>query len=549
MEEIRQSINSIPIWMAFILLLATALAWPISISLILFYRHAVLKSMRRGASLANAPAPEAAPQVSLPVPELLFVDSREIARTSDRHIFKNLARRPWRVAMVYVLAGCTFAMIMAAAVLGGLGETEFLFGRFVSLFWIYAWPIVLTINIVAAATLRAKFATVLLYFAVLAVIVIAMNLVSSEPSWTAHATLWLLYDAPPSLILLAFLNRRIRAVGPLVLIFLMVSAFGSLLIISLLGSSEAAMRLAANLGPSPEITLIALSLLGFALAAPIGWLMLRWIRKRYDAKKTSDQTIAVDAVWLLFGVVMSIELSPNGLWALSGLFAFLVYKTISLTGLHFIRSSSADNRKLLVLRVFALGKRSRRLFRWLATYWRYAGSVQLIAGTDLATENLEPHEFLDFLSGKLGRSFIIDPPTLDRKLAEMDARPDHDGRFRVNEFFCHDNTWRMVLDRLISDTDVVFMDLRGFSRQNGGCIFEINELINAVSLDRVQFVTDSTTDEPFLVQSIRQSWQHIRGTSPNVLSKSPQLRMFRLDHASGGELKTLLRALAQASGQ
>ena len=172
--------------MTFILLLATALAWPISISLILFYRHAVLKSMRRGASLANAPAPEAAPQVSLPVPELLFVDSREIARTSDRHIFKNLARRPWRVAMVYVLAGCTFAMIMAAAVLGGLGETEFLFGRFVSLFWIYAWPIVLTINMVAAATLRAKFATVLLYFAVLAVIVIAMNLVSSEPSWTAY---------------------------------------------------------------------------------------------------------------------------------------------------------------------------------------------------------------------------------------------------------------------------------------------------------------------------------------------------------------------------
>jgi hypothetical protein len=97
---------------------------------------------------------------------------------------------------------------------------------------------------------------------------------------------------------------------------------------------------------------------------------------------------------------------------------------------------------------------------------------------------------------------------------------------------------------LVSDTDVVFMDLRGFSRQNGGCIFEISELINAVSLDRVQFVTDATTDEPFLVENIRQSWHCIQSTSPNVLNKSPQLRMLRLDRASGGELKALLRALA-----
>ena len=182
-------------------------------------------------------------------------------------------------------------------------------------------------------------------------------------------------------------------------------------------------------------------------------------------------------------------------------------------------------------------------------YWRYAGSVQLIAGTDLATENLEPHEFLDFLSGKLGRRFIDDSPTLDRKVAEMDTRPDADGRFRVNEFFCHDNTWRMVLDKLVSNTDVVFMDLRGFSRQNGGCIFEINELINAMSLEKVQFITDATTDEQFLVENIRQSWRYLLRTSPNALSKSPQLRMFRLDQVNGRELKSLLRALTAAAAQ
>src|SRR5437763_762583 len=329
MDEITQSIKTAPVWMAFILLTATAFAWPISISLILFYRHSVLKSMRRGANTPNAGAPTPAPKVSLPVPELLFVDSRKLDRAPDQTVFKKLVRTPWVVAAVYALAGSAFALIMTVAVLLSMGENEFLLGRFVSLFWIYAWPVVLTINIVAAASFRTKFAVVLLYFLGLAAIAIAMNLISSEPNWTSHATLWFLYDVPASLILLAFLNRRIRAVGPLVLIFLMMSAFGALFALLLLGSSEAAMRLAATLGPGAEVTLIALSLFGFVLAAPIGWLMLRWIRKRYESKKTSDHAIAVDTIWLLFGVVMSIELSPNGLWALSGLFAFLIYKVVS----------------------------------------------------------------------------------------------------------------------------------------------------------------------------------------------------------------------------
>src|SRR6266550_2182900 len=196
MDEITQSIKTAPVWMAFILLTATAFAWPVSISLILFYRHSVLKSMRRGANTPNAGAPTPAPKVSLPVPELLFVDSRTLDRAPDQTVFKKLVRTPWLAAAVYVLAGCAFALIMAVAVLLSMGENEFLVGRFVSLFWIYAWPIVLTINIVAAANFRTKFAVVLLYFLILAGIVIAMNLVSKESDWISHAKLWVLYDVP-----------------------------------------------------------------------------------------------------------------------------------------------------------------------------------------------------------------------------------------------------------------------------------------------------------------------------------------------------------------
>ena len=56
----------------------------------------------------------------------------------------------------------------------------------------------------------------------------------------------------------------------------------------------------------------------------------------------------------------------------------------------------------------------------------------------------------------------------------------------------------MVLMRLSRDSDAVLMDLRGFKLENQGCVFEINELLNVVALDRVVFVVGATTDLAFL---------------------------------------------------
>jgi hypothetical protein len=83
-----------------------------------------------------------------------------------------------------------------------------------------------------------------------------------------------------------------------------------------------------------------------------------------------------------------------------------------------------------------------------AKEWRYAGSIRLIAGPDLATSTVEPHEFLDFLSGKLARPFIPGSVMLDQRLAESEPRRDFDLRYRVSDFFCRDDTWKMVLARL-----------------------------------------------------------------------------------------------------
>jgi hypothetical protein len=84
----------------------------------------------------------------------------------------------------------------------------------------------------------------------------------------------------------------------------------------------------------------------------------------------------------------------------------------------------------------------------VGAYWRYIGSVELIAGTDLATDALEPHEFLDFARGKLPRHFVT-VDNLGCRIDQLDLQPDADGRFRINQFFCHDETWRSTVHTLL----------------------------------------------------------------------------------------------------
>ena len=92
----------------------------------------------------------------------------------------------------------------------------------------------------------------------------------------------------------------------------------------------------------------------------------------------------------------------------------------------------------------------------------------MITGPDVALSTVQPHQFLDFLSGKLTRHFVRDQASLERSLAERDRAQDPDGRFRINNFFCHADSWQSALPRLVEDGDAVLMDLRSFSATNTG---------------------------------------------------------------------------------
>jgi hypothetical protein len=149
---------------------------------------------------------------------------------------------------------------------------------------------------------------------------------------------------------------------------------------------------------------------------------------------------------------------------------------------------------LLVLRVFQQDANMQSLFDDVIERWRVVGNTVLIAGTDVVTHTLDAADLFDHLDGRLGARFVHSPADVPQRLAAFDWTPDADGRWRVNECYCHDQAWQLALAALVQRADVVLMDLRRFQAKNAGCRYELGVLAAATALQRVVVLTDAATD-------------------------------------------------------
>lgn len=553
--------NNLPGLVLLILIIAVPLAFLVSIAFLRLYRRAVLRAMRSRADLENIETVTLEASASLSELEqapltitVLDVPSKTTRSSMVERLYADLLLGPWRAAIIYAIAGLCYALVTTVIFLIAT-KSEFHLLSFLIIFWYYAWPVVITICLVATATWRIRLVAFSLYFLTIIMLGMVAAAGNSMDNWLEMISLWLLTNFPAALLLLAFLNRRIQAVGPLMLTLMIFAVTGAAILPPLVADNENLIRQIVHIGVAVGLggtgIYITLLLLGFVIFGGVGWFVLQKLGDWYQQKKISAQSIAIDTVWLLFGIFQSIGLIFEGeRWFLISLLAFIVYKIAAWFGFSWLHSNSPSpqtTRSLLLLRVFSLGKKSERLFDSLSMYWRYVGSIRLIAGPDLATATLEPYEFLEFLGGKLARRFIDSTQTLERRVSQLDSEPDHDGQFRVSDFFCYDDTWRPALLRLVDKSDVVLMDLRGFSSQNSGVIFEIGELINLMPLEQVLFIVDQTTDELFLRQTFQQSWNRVKPTSPNRSAKSGRVNLFRLDKLREQNLKQILQALSVAA--
>jgi hypothetical protein len=314
--------------------------------------------------------------------------------------------------------------------------------------------------------------------------------------------------------------RSIRAIGPVVLVFMifaMCGAAAGVVAVSTLAGMKAVVAILVPLGFfSPKIAVLLAAVAGMAMFVPLGWIAVDLIRRGYEARFFTDTSIVFDSIWLfqtlsLFGLLFH----SAGRTAWVALSAFVVYRLIVWLGLRPVAAAARRQPppRLLLLRVFGFKRRTERLFDLLSARWRHAGPIALIAAPDLASRLIDPAKLLAFVSGRLKRRFIIEPADLERRVHAGDDRPDVDGSYRFDELFCGKDTWQAAVLSLMGNCDLVAMDLRGFSPDNKGCVFELQSLVAHVPLGKIMLLTDATTDIAFLGQTLDTCWHAVESRS------------------------------------
>jgi hypothetical protein len=463
-------------------LLAAGLAWVVA----WMYQRRMLSLMHSG-SPAGSGAPAA--QAALPVEASPGPWGASVDLTVNRRAHVRLMLVIGGLAL---LIGVTQSTLALRFIYTG---REFSLNRILVLGAVYAWPMVLGWGMARRWSWLRTLAGVAFYMVAMALLVMwrsnTAQTLASVSGWLAGVV-----AIPMIVALLVGASGRIRAVAPYLLPATMLLA----------GSSEFALQVMASTVEHPPAWLISvMGAIGASqtmlLMILLPWLLVAWpvtalgrkLAEGYRAKRFSDLTYLIGAYWFVILFASAVPaVGDVGATAFVELLAWL-WIPLPFGLLRRTMAPPGDPPTLLVLRVFQHDVQVEKLFDQVIERWRLTGNTVLIAGTDLLSRTLDPDDLFSYFSGHLADRFVADEASLSRTLAELDLRPDPDGRYRANELYCFDSTWQAALAALVQRAHVVLMDLRGFQPNNQGCRHELGVLARAASLERVVVLHDAHT--------------------------------------------------------
>ncbi len=398
-------------------------------------------------------------------------------------------------------------------------------GQFMHFFIVFSFPLYpVSVILLAKGWMEQLIITAIIFFIYVICLYISWASLANNKTtyWNALLSLTYFNFVPLVLILLCRI-KWIRAAGLFVLSFFVITLSGPAILFYYTNNHLSFFENWTNRFDNNG-TLIIWLLLSTLIVIILAWITLKGIKYLYINKWINDMQLNADACLLLFNITYAVFIYSNSpLYALISFTAFPAYKISGYILFYFLRKRKLKqvSPRLLLLRVFALGDASRYLFERVLKHWRYAGSIQMISGPDLATTTIEPHEIISYVRGKLKNSFCEDEESIKQNISRADILPDMDGTHRVNEFFCRDDNWKEVLKKLVSQSDVVFMDLRSFSEKFKGCQYEIEALVNLVSLDKLVFMIDDKTDILFTKTVFVKAFQLAGNNSANSSVQQP----------------------------
>lgn len=260
-----------------------------------------------------------------------------------------------------------------------------------------------------------------------------------------------------------------------------------------------------------------------------------------------------------------------------------------------IRGGAAPAPRLLLLRVFGIFGNTQSLFRLVAGRWQAAGPVLTIADAGYARLEFSRGRFLVLLAAFAPLVFILSFVGFDAHAAasflrfygpvfvaiylpilmayffyrsagmrnrfarnagaihqriafESGGEGLFSSRYQQGTAYCYDDTWKGALRELAAWSDVILMDLRGFSPLRQGCLYELGFLVDRFPLKRAVFLMDETTDRELLKKALTERWSRSDPASPNRLGGGPPtVTCYRASNKLLQDLPRLIALLARAA--
>jgi len=469
--------------LAFIFMLAVLLSYAGAWWVARRYR-AAMRDLMSAPVAAFPPASGAAGPTLAALP-----DPMPVTAADNRHAGIRLALL---LVALSALISLSSAALQLHVVMAGM---EFSVHRLALLGFVQLWPVIPSLGLLWRWSRWRVLGALALWF----LVCFALVWWRSDGNTVLAVLSYLAFEIGPPMLLVAgvCLGGATRAIAPWLL----------LPVIGLVWASVTGIDLIALMIPDPPGWFLALTgwlgaRLVMALFALLPWLLAWWPLKRlgralaraYTRKSLSELMVLFTAVWgisqLAKALMAASDLGLGGAVMLLPLLCVPAAMAIARR----LRQPRGRPPTLLVLRVFQHDARIQALFDAVIERWRLSGNTMLIAGTDLLERTIDADDIFTFIDGRLASRFIQNPADVAVRLAAFDLAPDAEGRFRVNECYCHDSTWQAALAALVERSDVVLMDLRSFKSHNEGCRHELGVLSHAARIRRVVVLTDGDTD-------------------------------------------------------
>ena len=98
---------------------------------------------------------------------------------------------------------------------------------------------------------------------------------------------------------------------------------------------------------------------------------------------------------------------------------------------------------------------------------------------------------------------------------------------------------KATLQSLLAVTDTVVMDLRGFSRESRGCLYELQQIVTKIATERMVLIVDRATDRPLLETTMGLAWAEAQAAGSAAASASP-ITLVTVERSSARELDAVM---------